>query len=69
MDAATREHDLTKGSLYKQILLFSLPLIASNLLQVLFNMSDIAVSAAFPALWHWGRSAPPLRWSACSPAF
>lgn len=47
MDAATREHDLTKGSLYKQILLFSLPLIASNLLQVLFNMSDIAVVGRF----------------------
>lgn len=47
MATATREHDLTKGSLYKQILLFSLPLIASNLLQVLFNMSDIAVVGRF----------------------
>ena len=34
---------LTEGSLGKQILLFSLPLIISNVLQVLFNMSDIAV--------------------------
>lgn len=69
MDAATREHDLTKGSLYKQILLFSLPLIASNLLQVLFNMSDIAVVGRFSGSVALGRSAPPLRWSACSPAF
>ena len=38
--------DLTQGPLAKQILLFSLPLIASNLLQVLFNMSD--VSSACP---------------------
>lgn len=31
------------GSLWKGILLFSLPLFASNLLQVLFNMTDVAV--------------------------
>lgn len=35
--------DLTEGSLVKKILLFSFPLILSNLLQVLFNMADIAV--------------------------
>ena len=35
--------DMTHGNLWKQILIFSLPLMASNLLQVLFNMSDIAV--------------------------
>ena len=34
---------LTEGPLAKQILLVSLPLALSNLLQVLFNMSDIAV--------------------------
>ena len=39
--------DLTEGSLAKKILLFSLPLIASNLLQVLFNMADIAVVGQF----------------------
>ena len=39
--------DLTSGSLAKKILLFSLPLIASNLLQVLFNMADIAVVGQF----------------------
>jgi len=41
------EHDLTKGNLWKQILLFSLPLMASNILQVLFNISDIAVVGKF----------------------
>ena len=38
---------LTQGPLARQILLFSLPLVASNLLQVLFNMSDIAVVGRF----------------------
>lgn len=38
---------LTKISLWKGILLFSLPLIASNLLQILFNISDIAVVGRF----------------------
>ncbi len=38
---------LTNGSLWKGIMLFSLPLILSNLLQVLFNMSDIAVIGKF----------------------
>lgn len=39
--------DMTKGSLGKQILLFSLPLMASNVLQVLFNMADVAVVGQF----------------------
>ena len=41
------EISLTQGSLKKNILLFSLPLIFSNLLQVLFNMTDIAVIGRF----------------------
>ncbi len=41
--------DLTRGSLPRQILFFSLPLIASNLLQVLFHMSDLAVVGRFSA--------------------
>ena len=39
--------DLTSGPLAKQILVFSIPLVLSNLLQVLFNMSDIAVVGQF----------------------
>lgn len=39
--------DMTRGSLKKQILFFSVPLMLSNLLQVLFNMSDIAVIGQF----------------------
>ncbi len=41
------EQDFTKGRLGVQILLFSIPLIFSNLLQVLFNMADIAVVGRF----------------------
>ncbi|MFR7741890.1 MAG: MATE family efflux transporter [Acutalibacteraceae bacterium] len=38
---------MTEGSLYKNILLFSVPLIFSQLLQVLFNMADVAVVGKF----------------------
>ena len=39
--------DLTQGSLWKNIFIFSIPLMLSNILQVLFNMSDIAVVGRF----------------------
>lgn len=39
--------DMTTGSLKKSILMFSIPLIFSHLLQVLFNMADIAVVGRF----------------------
>ncbi|KAB0578671.1 putative MATE family efflux protein [Fusobacterium naviforme] len=39
--------DLTRDSLGRGIFFFSLPLIFSNLLQILFNMSDIAVIGRF----------------------
>lgn len=41
------EQDLTKGNLWKQILVFSFPLMISNVLQVLFNMADVAVVGRF----------------------
>lgn len=41
------KQDLTIGSLGKKILFFSIPLMISNLLQVLFNMADIAVVGQF----------------------
>lgn len=41
------EMDLCRGPLGKQILIFSIPLMLSNLLQVLFNMADIAVVGRF----------------------
>lgn len=42
------EKKFTSGNLWKQMLLFCLPLMSSNLLQVLLNMSDIAVVGDFP---------------------
>lgn len=42
-----KAQDLTTGSLGKQILMFSVPLMLSNLLQVLFNMVDVAVVGRF----------------------
>lgn len=41
------EQDFTQGNLWTQIFKFSIPLIFSNLLQVLFNMADIAVVGKF----------------------
>ncbi len=42
-----REIEMTTGSLAGNILRFSLPLIASNVLQVFFNMADVAVVGRF----------------------
>ena len=39
--------NLTEGSLFKGIILFGLPLIATNLLQILFNMADLIVVGNF----------------------
>jgi len=39
--------DMTSGNLWKQMLVFSLPLMFCNLLQVLFNMADLAVVGRF----------------------
>lgn len=41
------EMDLCTGSLWKKILFFSVPLMFSNILQVVFNMSDVAVVGKF----------------------
>lgn len=41
------EKDLTTGSLSKGIFFYSIPLMFSNLLQVLFNIADIAVVGRF----------------------
>lgn len=43
----TREIDMLNGSLWKNLLLYSIPLMFSNVLQVLFNMSDVIVVGRF----------------------
>ena len=42
-----QKKDLTEGNIGKQILFFSIPLMLSNVLQVLFNMADVAVVGRF----------------------
>ena len=39
--------DMTSGSLWKKIFIFSVPLIFSQVLEVMFNMSDVAVVGKF----------------------
>lgn len=51
---SNKTSDLTTGALGKQILLLSLPLMFSNLLQVLFNISDIAVVGKFAGAYALG---------------
>lgn len=41
------EMDLCTGSLWKKIFMFSVPLMFTNILQVVFNMSDLAVVGNF----------------------
>lgn len=45
----TRSHSIqmTSGSLWKNILLFSLPLMMTQVLEVLFNLSDVAIAGKF----------------------
>ena len=43
----THSIKMTSGSLWKNILLFSLPLMGSQVLEVLFNLSDVAVVGRF----------------------
>ena len=44
---ASGEIQMTDGSLWKNMFLFSVPLMLSQLLQVLFNMADVAVVGKF----------------------
>ena len=39
--------DMTEGPLFKKILLFSIPLMASSLLQLLYNAADIIIVGRF----------------------
>lgn len=44
---ASKQMTMTDGPLARQIMAFSIPLMISNVLQVLFNMADIAVAGRF----------------------
>lgn len=43
----SHEMDMCSGSLWKKIFIYSVPLMFTNILQVLFNMSDVAVVGKF----------------------
>ncbi len=43
------EQNFTKGNLFRQIILFSIPIILTNVLQLVFNTADIAVLGAISA--------------------
>ena len=51
MSAASRRRtltvEMTSGSLWKNILLFSLPLMMTQVLEVLFNLSDVAIAGKY----------------------
>ena len=44
---AEGQNPMTQGSLWTNIFLFSIPLMLSQLLQVMFNMADVAVVGKF----------------------
>lgn len=41
---------MTSGSLWKNIFLFSVPLMLAQILEIMFNMSDVAVVGSFPVI-------------------
>ena len=45
-------HDLTKGSISKGLILFSVPMMAGNLLQQLYNIADTLIVG-----WYVGKNA------------
>lgn len=47
-----RSIEMVTGSLWKNIILFSIPLMCSQLLEVLFNLSDVAVVGRFADYRH-----------------
>lgn len=44
---SVQTHDMTEGPLAKQIMVFSIPLIFTNLLQVFFSIADVAIVGRF----------------------
>lgn len=56
---ADRSADLTSGPMLQKIILFSIPLAASSILQLLFNAAQtLWWWAALPAAPRWPQSAP-----------
>ena len=47
MATTSRSADLTSGPMLQKIILFSVPLAASSILQLLFNAADVVVVGRF----------------------
>ena len=47
MAVSSRDLDITKGPLFGKILIFALPIMAMNILQLLFNAADMVVVGRF----------------------
>ena len=51
----TKELDMVNGPLARKILIYSIPLMFSNLLQVFFNMTDVAVVGKYDGCGSGGK--------------
>ena len=47
MTTTQGQNNMTEGNVVKQILKFSLPLVASSLLQALYNMCDMIIAGHY----------------------
>ena len=47
--AKSYEMNLSEGSIFKKLIIYALPLMATNVLQLLFNATDVAILGAFVA--------------------
>lgn len=61
MATTSRSADLTSGPMLQKIILFSVPLAASSILQLLFNAADVVVVGALRAARRWPPWAPTAR--------
>ena len=64
-----RTIEMTQGSLWKNMFFFSVPLMFSQILEVMFNLSDVAVVGHFADYKALGLSARQLHLSHCSRDF
>lgn len=53
--------DMTEGSLLTKVLFFSLPIMLSGILQLLFNAADTIVVGRFAAMKRWRPSVRSVR--------
>ena len=72
MATTSRSADLTSGPMLQKIILFSVPLAASSILQLLFNAADVVVVGRFagstaPTASSWATLWVLTRWPPWAP--